>query len=114
MASLTLTNAYIPKADYFFHLTVLRGAYVASSFLLLFPFLVPIARNYKGLFCVFLISAILVIVGMYFTPESDIKGYWYVNPIARFPDFIVGMLLFQLYDRLKIKTSHLSKEVLLK
>lgn len=32
LASLTLTNAYIPKADYFFHLTVLRGAYVASSF----------------------------------------------------------------------------------
>ena len=40
---------------------------------------------------------------MYFTPESDIKGYWYVNQIDRFPDFIVGMLLFQLYDRLKNK-----------
>ena len=38
---------------------------------------------------------------MHFTLENDIKGYWYVNPITRFPDFIVGMLLFQLYDRLK-------------
>ena len=40
---------------------------------------------------------------MYFTPENDIKGYWYVNPITRLPDFIAGMLLFQLYDRLKDK-----------
>ena len=40
---------------------------------------------------------------MHFTPEEEIKGYWYVNPIARFPDFIAGMLLFQLYGRLKDK-----------
>ena len=40
---------------------------------------------------------------MHLTPEDDIKGYWYVNPIARFPDFIVGMLLFRGYERLKDK-----------
>ena len=73
-----------------------------TVFYLCFPFLVPIAKNYKNLLYVFLVSAILILVGMYFTLENDIKGYWYVNPIARFPDFIVGMLLFQLYDRLKI------------
>ena len=53
--------------------------------------------------CVFLVSAILILIGMHFTPETDIKGYWYVNPITRLPDFLVGMLLFQLYDRLKSK-----------
>ena len=31
LASLTLTHAYIPEADYIFLSTVLRGAYVASS-----------------------------------------------------------------------------------
>lgn len=40
---------------------------------------------------------------MYFTPEDEIKGYWYVNPVTRFPDFIVGMLLFHLYNFLKNK-----------
>ena len=40
---------------------------------------------------------------MHFTPEEEIKGYWYVNPITRFPDFIAGMLLFPLYERLKDK-----------
>lgn len=47
--------------------------------------------------------AVLLVAGMYFTPEEKIKGYWYVNPIARFPDFIVGMLLFQCYEWLKDK-----------
>lgn len=108
-ASLTLTNAYIPKADYFFSFNSPSWSLCCEQFFYLcFPFLVPIAKNYKNLLYVFLVSAILILVGMYFTPENDIKGYWYVNPIARFPDFIVGMLLFQLYDRLKNKniTSH--------
>lgn len=32
LASLTLTNAYIPKDNYFFHSTALRGVYVVNSF----------------------------------------------------------------------------------
>lgn len=32
LASLTLTNAYIPKADYFFHSIVPRGVCVVNSF----------------------------------------------------------------------------------
>lgn len=72
-------------------------------FYLCFPFLIPIAKDYKKLLCVFLVSAILIVIGMHFTPETDIKGYWYVNPITRLPDFLAGMLLFQLYDRLKGK-----------
>lgn len=45
--------------------------------------------------------AAAVVVGMYMTPPEEIKGYWYVNPITRFPDFILGMLLFRLYEYLK-------------
>lgn len=82
-----------------------------TAFLLLFPF--PYTVNQKlqtpRLLCVFIIAAILVVAGMYFTPENDIKGYWYVNPITRLPDFIAGMLLFQLYDRLKDKNISLSQ-----
>lgn len=102
LASLTLTNAYIPRADYFFSFNSPSWSLCCEQlFYLSFPFLVLIAKNYKNLLYVFLVSAILIIIGMHFTPENDIKGYWYVNPITRFPDFIVGMLLFQLYDRLK-------------
>lgn len=103
-ASLTLTNAYIPKADYFFSFNSPSWSLCCEQlFYLCFPFLIPLTKNYKQLFGVFGVVAVLMIVGMYFTPEEDIKGYWYVNPVTRFPDFIVGMLLFQLYERLKDK-----------
>lgn len=104
LASLTLTNAYIPKADYFFSFNSPAWSLCCEQlFYLCFPFLIPLTKNYKYLLYIFGIAAILIVVGMHFTPESDIKGYWYVNPITRFPDFIVGMLLFQLYERLKNK-----------
>ena len=110
MASLTLTNGYIPKADYFFSFNSPSWSLCCEQlFYFCFPFLIPLTRNYKRLLCVFIIAAILVVAGMYFTPENDIKGYWYVNPITRLPDFIAGMLLFQLYDRLKDKNISLSQ-----
>ena len=104
LASLTLTHAYIPEADYYFSFNSPSWSLCCEQlFYICFPFLVPLTRNYKHLLYIFCVTAILLVVGMHFTPEEEIKGYWYVNPIARFPDFIAGMLLFQLYGRLKDK-----------
>lgn len=103
-ASLTLTNAYIPQDNYFFSFNSPSWSLCCEQlFYICFPFLVPLARNYKKLLCVFLICAILGVIGMYYTPLEEIKGYWYVNPITRLPDFMAGMLLFQLYTYLRTK-----------
>lgn len=104
LASLTLTNAYIPKADYFFSFNSPSWSLCCEQlFYFCFPFLVPLARDYRRLLYLFLAAAVIVVVGMSLTPQDAIKGYWYVNPITRFPDFIVGMLLFRLYEKLKEK-----------
>ena len=103
-ASLTLTNAYIPQNSYFFSFNSPSWSLCCEQlFYICFPFLVPLTKNYRKLLCIFVIYAILAIAGMYFTPEESIKGYWYVNPLTRLPDFIVGILLFQLYGYLKTK-----------
>lgn len=102
LASLTLTNAYIPRADYFFSFNSPSWSLCCEQlFYFCFPFLVPLARSYKRLLCVFFFVAVIVVGGMCLTPQEDIKGYWYVNPLTRFPDFMVGMLLFRLYEWLK-------------
>ena len=44
----------------------------------------------RRLLSVFLVMAMAVVIGMYLTPPEEIKGYWYVNPITRFPDFVGG------------------------
>lgn len=104
LASLTLTNAYIPQPDYFFSFNSPSWSLCCEQlFYFSFPFLIPLAKNYKRLLYIFVLMAVVVMAGMYFTPEDKIKGYWYVNPLTRFPDFIVGMLLFRLYEYLKDK-----------
>ena len=104
IASLTLTNAYIPQANYFFSFNSPSWSLCCEQlFYICYPFLVPLAKNHRKLLAIFLICAIISAVGMYFTPEESIKGFWYVNPVTRLPDFIAGMLLFQLYDHLKAR-----------
>lgn len=41
---------------------------------------------------------------MSMTDEANIRGYWYVNPLARFPDFLVGMLLYRVYEWCRSKS----------
>lgn len=102
LASLTLTHAYIPKADYFFSFNSPSWSLCCEQlFYFCFPFLIPLAKSYRRLLYVFLAMAVAIVVGMYLTPTEEIKGYWYVNPITRFPDFILGVLLFRLYEHLK-------------
>lgn len=104
LASLTLTNAYVPQVDYFFSFNSPSWSLCCEQlFYFCFPFLVLPASRAKRLLYVFACMAVLVTIGMYFTPEEAIKGYWYVNPVTRFPDFVVGMLLFRLYERWKAK-----------
>lgn len=103
-ASFVLVQAYVPQPDYFFSFNSPSWSLCCEQlFYICFPFLVPLAKNYKHLLGVLVGVAVLMVIGMYFTPEADIKSYWYVNPITRFPDFIVGMLIFRLYAWLKDK-----------
>ena len=47
------------------------------------------------------------------TDEANIRGYWYVNPLARFPDFLVGMLLYRVYEWCRSKKLSFSTASLL-
>ena len=102
LASFFLVQSYIPQADYYFSFNSPSWSLCCEQlFYILFPLLVPFANSTRRLSCLFAACAILVPIGMYLTPVEDIKGYWYVNPIAQFPDFILGMLLYKSYDFLK-------------
>lgn len=97
-ASLFLLQAYVPRTDYFFSFNSPSWSLCSEQlFYFCFPFLIAWAKDGKRLLYFFLLCALLVPIGMYLTPEADIKSYWYVNPITRFPDFIAGMLLYRAY-----------------
>lgn len=74
-------------------------------FYFLFPFLVLWLPTSKKIIMVLLPVIIVILIGMYFTPaeQTIVNTVWYVNPVTRFPDFLIGMLLFHLYEANKEK-----------
>ena len=62
---------------------------------------------------VLLVCAVVVPTLMSLTDEANIRGYWYVNPLARFPDFLVGMLLYRVYEWCRSKQLSFSTASLL-
>lgn len=99
-SQLFLVHPFVPQIDYFFSFNSPSWSLGCEQlFYLLFPFLALWLSNTRRLFWVLIVAGILAVWGMYFTPQEQIRAYWYVNPLTRLPDFLVGMLLFRLYDK---------------
>lgn len=99
-SQLFLVHPFVPQIDYFFSFNSPSWSLGCEQlFYLLFPFLALWLSNTRKLFWVLITVGILTAWGMYLTPEEQIRAYWYVNPLTRLPDFLVGMLLFRLYDK---------------
>ena len=98
--NLVLCQAYIPSADYYFAFNSPSWSLCCEQFFyLLFPLLVPLLHRPRSLRRLFALSAIVVVIGMYLTPEASARDIWYVNPLARFPDFLLGMWVYQIASR---------------
>ena len=101
-ASTTLTNAYIPRSDFFFALNAPAWSLCCEQlFYATFPFILPFIKKPTVLFSIIVIAIIITVIGAQITPEAYIKGVWYVNPIMRYPDFIIGIATFYIYRRIK-------------
>lgn len=99
-SQLFLIHPFVPQMDYFFSFNSPSWSLGCEQlFYILFPFLALWLNDTRRLFGVLIITGFLSVWGMYFTPEEQIRAYWYVNPLTRLPDFLVGMLLFKLYDK---------------
>lgn len=100
--SATLTNAYIPRSDFFFALNAPAWSLCCEQlFYATFPFVLPFIKKPAVLLSTIIIAIIITIIGAQITPEAYIKGVWYVNPIMRYPDFVMGIATFYIYRKVK-------------
>lgn len=100
--SATLTSSYIPRSDFFFAMNSPAWSLCCEQlFYLLFPLIIPVIRSPKKILIISAIAIIIVTIGSFITPESYIKGLWYTNPVTRFPDFLIGVLLWHVYSNIK-------------
>lgn len=103
--NLTLTQSFIPIKTFYFSFN--SPSWSISNelfFYLLFPFLIILISKLKyykfnkGLLTLFLFLLPLL---MLVIPPIHYKSLFYVNPFFRIFDFIIGILLFELYERIK-------------
>lgn len=95
VANLSLCQAYIPSSDYYFSFNSPSWSLCCEQlFYVCFPFMVSLLHRPRRLFLLFAVCAVIVLLGMQFTPPQYVKGLWYVNPLARFPDFLLGMIVY--------------------
>ena len=98
--NLFLCQSYVPEGGYYFSFNSPSWSLCCEQlFYLSFPFLVPLLHKPRRLLSLFVLSAVAVVICMSVTPESLAKDIWYVNPIARFPDFLLGMLAYSVLQR---------------
>ena len=104
--NLFLLQSFIPKENLFFSFNA--PAWSISNemfFYLIFPFLIILFEKVKKLKTLFYIAAPLILAaGIILVPEHYHKPLFYVNPIIRSFDFILGMLLYDLFKNEKFKS----------
>lgn len=97
-ASAFLLQPFFPSVDYFFSFNSPSWSLGCEQlFYFCFPLVIPFLSNKRNLLITLVICLVLMLAGMFLTSENLIKAYWYVNPVTRLPDFLVGVLLYRVY-----------------
>ena len=93
--NLLLCQAYIPEAGYYFSFNSPSWSLCCEQlFYCCFPFILPLLKKPNRLLGIYIVCAVALMIGMSLTPADWARSVWYINPITRFPDFILGMLSY--------------------
>ena len=103
-------QSLIPISSFYFAFNAVAWSISAEFvFYLLFPYVLPCKLRhilvliiFNSLF-LFLCSLVLNFFDLeYFSSSNydlfDLNGFLYINPVARFPEFLVGILAFKIYS----------------
>ncbi len=98
--NILLLQSFIPNADFYFSLNALSWSLSCEFFFyLMFPFLIIFLFTKKAGLLAALVSIILIPVGIYFCNDTWLHPVFYINPLSRLVDFVIGILLFELFEK---------------
>lgn len=96
-----LIQSFVPSDDIYFYFNSVSWSISDEWFFyLMFPFLVffMLKRRYLK-FLAFLL--LLIPIGLFLVKESYHEKYFYINPLLRLGDFLIGKMLFRVYRKRK-------------
>lgn len=99
-ANLLLLQAFIPLQDYFFSFNSPSWSISCEMFFyFLFPFLVKAARQTVFFRFIAIGLLVLVLVGIWLSPQELVRPLFYIHPFSRLADFILGIVLYQFFEK---------------
>ena len=99
--NLFLIQSFVPSDDIYFYFNSVSWSISDEWFFyLLFPFLVFLMLR-KRYLKFMLVLILLIPISLMLVKESYHEKYFYINPLLRLGDFIIGKMLYRLYRRRK-------------
>lgn len=98
----TLLHGFTPSDGYYFTFNSVSWSLSGEIFFYLaFPLLVTLLSKKAFRIAIPVVYTVLILVGIYFIRDIFHHALFYVNPLVRTGDFIIGMLLYRLYQQTK-------------
>ncbi|WP_312767477.1 acyltransferase [Epilithonimonas sp.] len=103
LANLFLVQSFIPKEFFYFGFNAPAWSISDEMFFyLIFPFIILLLDKLKWMKAIFYIFIPLILIpGIILIPKNYQKAIFYVNPVIRSLDFILGILLYTLFKNKK-------------
>jgi peptidoglycan/LPS O-acetylase OafA/YrhL len=104
LGNTALLHAFIPDTSYFFMFNSPSWSLSDEAFFyFVFPFIIFLAGYNSRLLKVGWILLLLIPIAIYFYPdETQLHSLFYINPFYRIVDFILGIMLYQVYATKKL------------
>nr|WP_314543909.1 acyltransferase [uncultured Empedobacter sp.] len=115
-ANLFLLQSYIPVKDFYFSINNVSWSISTELFFyLMFPFYVIWLHKFPKLkYILLLIIPIIIFAEPYFRTNMKLeKAIFYINPIVRSFDFILGIITCQIYKKIKDTPINFSRGTLI-
>ncbi|MGV0919497.1 acyltransferase family protein [Empedobacter falsenii] len=115
-ANLFLLQSYIPVKDFYFSINNVSWSISTELFFyFMFPFYVIWLHKFPKLkYVLLLIIPIIIFAEPYFRTNMKLeKAIFYINPIVRSFDFILGIITCQIYKKIKDTPINFSKGTLI-
>lgn len=98
--NLLLVQSWIPDSEYYFSGNAVSWCLADMLFFYVsFPLLIRFVFICKKRLCLFLFGVFLLyFTALYFTPAGKVHALFYIFPLSRLVDFIIGMLLYHVYQ----------------
>lgn len=102
LLNVLLLQSFIPSDGYYLTFNAVSWSISTEMFFYItFPLLVLLMTRAKTRWALVLAYITIVPIGLILTKDALHHAIFYVNPVMRIGDFVVGMLLYRLYEQRK-------------